>query len=198
VETCVVGEFRMERCHRTSCVANENRNSVVAGEHLDVGTDAFDEWGADEHRMEWVGEAGDGQISLEAVELAAVAIASHRHVDQIESALIGSTIEHVSGAQDHAGTGAESGQAIDETTLEIVEEPAGGEQPGHRGALAAGQDDRVESLEVGGSPYERRRGTESFEALSMDVECPLQGEHTDREAGPGTSGVTNPDRHIAG
>ena len=35
VEPGVVSQFRVERCHRTGSVPNENRNAVVLGEDLD-------------------------------------------------------------------------------------------------------------------------------------------------------------------
>ena len=96
-------------------------------------------------------EAGDVEVGLEAVELAAVAVAANREVDQVEPSLVGAAVEHVGGAQDHAGAGAEHRQPVDQATLQFVEEPAGGEQPRHRRALAAGQHDGIEAVEIGRS-----------------------------------------------
>ena len=57
-------------------------------------------------------EPVDVDVGLEAVELAAVAVAPHRDVDPVETALIGSPVEHIGGAQDHPGTRAEHGHAV--------------------------------------------------------------------------------------
>ncbi len=143
-------------------------------------------------------EAVDVEIGLEAVELTPVAVAANGEVDQVEPALVGPSVEHVGGAQDHAGTRAEHREPVDETSLEFVEQPAGGEQPGHRGALAAGQHDRIEPVEVGRRAHHRGVDAESFEPLAMEVERALQGEYADDQTGPGGAGLTSPDRHIAG
>ena len=66
VEACVVGEFRMERCHRTTCTPHENRYAVVSCEHLDVRADPFDEWCTNEDCMERVDEPLDGEADFEA------------------------------------------------------------------------------------------------------------------------------------
>jgi hypothetical protein len=90
------------------------------------------------------------------------------------------------------GAGAEHGEAVDQATLEFVEEPAGGEQPRHRGALAAGQHDGVEPVEIGRGPHQRRCRAELFQTLPMEVEGALEREHTDREAGPRSCGCHQP------
>ncbi len=148
----------------------------------------------------WKGavEGIDVEIGLEAVELASVAVAANGEVDQVEPALVRSAVEDVGGAQDHPGARAEHRQPVDQSPLEFVEQPAGGEQPRHRGALTAGQHDRVEPLEIGRRTHHRRGGTELHQSLAMGVEGALQREDADGQAGPGSAGVTSPDRHIAG
>ena len=107
MQSSVVGEFRMERCHRTSRAANENRHTVVAGEHLDVGPGTFDERGPDENGVEDVDETLDVDVRFEAVELTAVPVAADREVDQVEPSLVGTSVEYVGRTQDHPGTGTE-------------------------------------------------------------------------------------------
>ena len=170
----------------------------MACENLDVGPDAFDERGSDEDSMEGVAEPVDVEIDLEAVELPAIPVSSNRQVDQIESSLVRASVEHVGGAQDHAGTGAEHGQPVDQASLEVVEEPARREQPRHRGALASGQHDRVETVEVVRRSYQRCTGAELLETLTMHVEGPLQGEYANGPADSRSGGVRSPVRHIAG
>ncbi len=51
VQSVVVGEFRVERCHRTASALHENRYAVVRGQDLDVVADALDERGPDEDGM---------------------------------------------------------------------------------------------------------------------------------------------------
>ena len=55
------------------------------------------------------------QLGLEAVELAAVAVAPHGDVDRAEAALVGASVEHLGGEQDHPGARAEHRHPVGES-----------------------------------------------------------------------------------
>ena len=56
----------------------------------------------------------------------------------------------------------------------------------------------IETDEISGRSHERCSGSQLLEALTVHVECPLQGEDSNGAADSGSAGVTSPDRHIAG
>ena len=82
--------------------------AVVGGEHLD-GRARRDSTSGARMNTPWNGvvEAGDVEVGLEAVELAAVAVAAHGEVDGAEAALVGAAVEDLGGEQDHPGARAE-------------------------------------------------------------------------------------------
>ena len=88
-------------------IAQQDRPTLVTGKHLDVVASTLDERRADEHCVERRVEPRHVEVGFEAVELASVSIPLDRHVDLIESDLIGAPIVHVGGAQDHPGARAE-------------------------------------------------------------------------------------------
>ena len=51
--------------------------------------------------------AGDGEVGLEGVDLAAEGVAAHGDVDGAEAALVGPAVEDLGAEQDHPGAGAE-------------------------------------------------------------------------------------------
>ena len=81
-------------------------------EHLDGGAGGLDQRRPDEDAVERLAEPGDGQVGLEAVELAAIAVASHGEVDRAEAALVGATVEDFGRQQDHPGTRPEHGEPV--------------------------------------------------------------------------------------
>ena len=110
MEPKVVGELRMEGCDRDRALAAEDRVTVDAGEHLDVGPDPLHEWSADEDGAERVSiEIGNREISLEGVDLATECVAAYRDVDDAEAALIGATIKDLGAKEDHSGASTEGG-----------------------------------------------------------------------------------------
>jgi hypothetical protein len=88
---------------------------------------------------------GDLEVGLEAVDLAAVGVAAHGHIDRAEAALVLATVEHVGGEQDHARAGAEHRHARREPRAQRYVEQArrAVEQLRHGGGLAAGHDPSI-------------------------------------------------------
>ena len=117
-----------------------------AAQHLDAGADALDQRGPDEHGVERVVEPGDVEVGLEAVDLAAVAVAAHGDVDGAEAALVGPAVEDLGGQQDHPGAGAEHRHAVGEALGRAARTgPIVVEQLRHRRRLAAGHHQRVDA-----------------------------------------------------
>ncbi len=119
-------------------------------QHLDAGSDGGDLRRADEDRVERGVEADDGEVGLEAVDLAAVGVSAHGDVDHAEAALIGTPAGDLGGQQDHAGARAEHGQPVGEQFGQRLEQARGGEQAGHRRRLPAGHHQCVDRAEVVG------------------------------------------------
>ncbi len=138
--------------------------------------------------MEWKVEVDDVDVGLEAVDLAAVAVALHRDVDGPEVALVGSAVEHLRRQQNHSRAGAEDRQAVAEHRLDVVVQSGCGQQPRHRRALAAGHDQRVEAGEVTRLAHLPSRRAGSCEGALMRSECALQCQHTDEPMGPAPVG----------
>ena len=58
--------------------------------------------------------------------------------------------------------------------------------------------DGIETDEISGRSHERCSGSQLLEALTVHVECPLQGEDSNGPADSRSGGVRSPVRHIAG
>ena len=140
--------------------------------------------GADEHGVERAIEFGHVEFGLEAVDLAAVAIALYRDIDRPEAQLVGAPIEHLGGQQDHSRTCAEHRQAVAEHRLDLVEQPGGLQQPRHGRAFAARDHERVDAGEIARLANLSGRRTSGLEGALMGDERALQCEHTDEPIGP--------------
>ena len=127
----------------------------------------------DEHAVERLVEAVDVEVGLEAVELAAVAVAPDGDVEGAEAALVGPAVEHLGGQQDHPGARAEHRHAVGRPGLDLVEQPARRQQVGHRRALAAGHDERVDARRGrrAGAPRAWRRRAQRARRWARNAPC---------------------------
>ena len=84
--------------------------SLLGGIVRNAVANPFDDRSANEDGVD-IADAGDVEVGLERVHLAAVSVATDGQVDGAERALIRTAVEHVGGEQDQAGTGPEGGHA---------------------------------------------------------------------------------------
>src|SRR4029450_6593249 len=100
VDARVVGQLRMERGDDKTSLAQKDGLAVELRQHLDLGPDVADARRADETPPQRLAVAGEGEIGLEARDLAAVGVPVDLDVDRPEVR----PVEH-----DHPGAGAEDG-----------------------------------------------------------------------------------------
>jgi hypothetical protein len=148
VETGVVSQFRVECCHRTGSVPNENRNAVVRRQDVNCSADMLYPRCPDKHCVKGGRKPGDVEIRFEAVKLAAVPVAAHRDVDQVETTLIWSTIKHIRSAKNHPGTGAKDWHPVNEQVAQRFSETTGVEEHRHSCTFTAGQDEGINAFQV--------------------------------------------------
>ena len=112
VEAPVRRQLGMEGGRHDAALADEHGVILVPGQHLDGRADGLHPRGPDEHAVERLVEALDVEIGLEAVELAAVAVALDGDVEGTEAALVGAAVVDLRGQQDHPGARAEHRHAV--------------------------------------------------------------------------------------
>ena len=95
VQPSVIGQLGMKRCNEHRALLHQHRHTLVFGEHLYSSAGALHFRGADEHRMEWTFEADDHDVSLEAVDLAAISVATYGDVDHVEASLVRSPVDYL-------------------------------------------------------------------------------------------------------
>ena len=183
VETGVGGEFGMEAGGQQVALTHEHRIAIVRRQDFDVGTDRFDAWGADEHAVERSLIAGEVEVGFEAVDLAAVAIASHGDLERPEVLLVVAAVEDLVGEQDHPGARAEHGHPVVETGGDRVEKSRRAQQVGHRRRFPAGHHEGVDPLELPRGADLDSVHAERTQALNVGGECSLQGEYADVHLG---------------
>src|SRR5439155_8941877 len=117
----------------------------------------FDKGRADEDAGELgIGQTFDLEARLEAVHLAAVAVAPDFNVEQSESALALHRVRDLVGEHDHAGASGEHGQAMLDGAAQGLEQADALHEHRHRGALATWKHEPVEPFEVLASAHQPR------------------------------------------
>lgn len=172
----VVAQLRVEGCGQQMVLADEDRIVAAGGEDLDTGSGAGDAGSADkDHLQRSPGEPGFALHDC-GVDLAAVGVPLDSDVERAQRLLDG--IRHIGCEKDHSGAGPEGRCGVGEL-LEDIEEAALLEELEHGGGLAAGHDEAVDALEVGGQTDHLWGSAESPDRLRVSVIGSLQGEHPD-------------------
>ncbi len=162
----VIGQLGMEGGGEHAAVADRDRVAVVAGQNLDAGPVALDPGGADEDRAQrLVADPLDLEVGLEALQLAAEGVAAR---DRVEEA------EVVGVADDQPGAGAENRPAGPVMVAQSRLEPGDLDPLGDRRALAAGNDEAVETLQVGREADLGYLGAEPAQRTGVGLEVPLE------------------------
>ncbi len=169
----------MERGHRDRSLAAQDGRAVDRGQHLHVVADPLDRRGPDEHGVEGVIEAVDVDVGLETVDLGAVGVAQHPHVERGEHVLVGAAVSDLRRQQDHPGAGAEHGQAGPDPLPDRLEQARAFEEHGHRGRLTAGDHERVDRSQLLGGADLDGRGAQLREDRRVGGEGPLEREDAD-------------------
>jgi hypothetical protein len=139
---------------------------VVGSEDLHPVAAALDPGGADEDRPQrLVADPGDRQVGLEALQLTAEGVAPGAGVE--ESEVLG-------GADDQAGAGAEDRPAGLVVGAERRLQAGRGDALDDRRALAAGDDEPVEALQLGGRADLAYFGAELAQGAGVRPEVTLQ------------------------
>ncbi len=177
----VIGEFRVEGCGDRSSLPDRDWVFALGGDDFDGSAYAPDFGGANEDHLQrrdgLVVERALQKLAFAdgAVELAPVGIAADGHVDGAQAGLLG--VFDFSGKQDCAGAGAEG--RLEAYELFQLFEAFFSQQFQERSALAAGNDEAVDFIELRGLFDEHNFGAEFFETATVSVEIALQGEDSD-------------------
>jgi hypothetical protein len=169
----------MKRCHRTWSVAEQDRDTVVFSEHLDIGSNRLDQWCPDEHGVKRFIQPDDIDVGLEAGQLAAVSIAPHGDVDRREAPLIGSPIEHRLCTENHPSARTENRHAVTYALRERVEKMVGSQQMRHRRTFTSGDDECVDIVQLVDRPYRWSIDADGVQALLVNGERSLESEYAD-------------------
>lgn len=162
----VVGQLGVESRGEDAPLADRDRVPVVAGQDLDPRPVALHPGGADEDRTQrLVADPLDLEVGLETLQLAAEGVATGGRVEEAEV---------VGVADDQAGAGPE-----DRATRLVVGaqrrlQAGGGDPLRDRRALAAGDDEAVEALQLGRRADLGDLGAEPAQRPGVCLEVPLQ------------------------
>ena len=165
MEPRVVGQLRVEGRGQDGPFPHRHRVVFICGQHLHLGSASLDPGGTDEDRAQGlVPDPGDREVGLEALQLATEGVAADAGVD--EAKVLGI-------ADDHPGAGAEDRPAGLVVGPQRRLEPGGIDSLADRGALAAGNDEAVEPLEVGRETDLADLGAELAQDPGVRVEVAL-------------------------
>src|SRR3989440_11762467 len=138
--------------------------------------------GADEYRRAAAPDGRRFHLRLEAVDLAAVGVALHGHVDQAQRLLVRAPVHDPVRHQDHAGAGSEPRHALGAAGYDRLPQ-AGLHQPRHGGALTARKDQRVDPVHIGAQAHRPALDLAGAQRRHVLAETPLQGQDADKPAG---------------
>ena len=155
---------------------------VQPREDVDAGAGPLDDRGADEHGVDRPSaEDVDVEVGLERLELSPERIALDGHVEQRQDRLLAAG--DLAREDDHPGARPEDGRArLGEVEDRLAQAPAL-DEPAHRRALAAGQDQAAEALEVGRLAHANTLDADGGERVEMLAERPLEGQDPDLHRG---------------
>lgn len=163
----------MERERGDLPLPNGDRVAAKLGQHLDPIADLLDPRGPDEHGPEWWAvEPGQFDVVFEAGELTTESVAAGSDVDQPEVVTIG---------DNHAGAGAQYGQAGPGKLPDQTAEPALIQAHGDRGALTTGEDQTVEFLQVIWISHLNTKRTGRSQMSQVRGETTLERKYADPE-----------------
>ena len=158
-------------------------HAVEGGQDIDRVADRDHQRGPDEDGRQGRALAGpEGDVGLEGLLLASVAVATHDGIEQAEGALVRTPVEHLAGDQHEAGARPEEWKwtlRVTDPIRDRLEQTGGLEQHGQGRRLAARQHQAGEPLEIA-RPLDRPAGaTHLGQRGQVLTHVPLQVEDPD-------------------
>ena len=156
-----------------------------AGQHLNLRAHPLDPGGADEDRVDGAVEAGEVDVALERIDLAAECVPAHRHVDgtQRRGLAAGFTrVEDLPGQQNHAGAGSVGGHAGGQSLPQWFEQIELAQQQADGGGLPAGDHQRVDGVEFVTTTHRGRLRSGFAQGRQVFAGVALQCQHADARA----------------
>jgi hypothetical protein len=161
-----------------------------------VGYGPLDDRGADEHGMDRsIAEDIDRDLRFEGVELSTERVALDRHVEQGQDRRLAAG--DVAAEDDHPGARPEDRCAALGQIEDRLTEPPALDELAHRRALATGQDQATDVVEVGRFTDTDALDPDRRERIEMLAERTLQGEDADPHARTPGPGLTSRGRRVA-
>ncbi len=193
MQSIIGSQLRVERRrkHRALTHGHDPIGRVAGGvgpadrrQDFHLRTRCFDPRCADEHRRERrVPQDWHGHVTLEGLDLAPEGIAAHGQVEAPELPLSGSGVEEFIGQHDHPGTGAESRHAGGDPLRYRIQHAQVDGQAGHRGRLAAGDDERPHGRQLSRRAHGHSSDIQRLQSAHVLAECPLQCQDPDDGVG---------------
>src|SRR5579871_4469813 len=186
-------EFWMEGRRHDVAFLHQRRLVGEFGEDFDTLANALENRSADENHFEWfVVESCFAGHDI-AVDLAAVAVAEDRHIEQAERILL--WIFHVGGEEDCAGAGAEDRAIIRREFADGFVETFFAQELKLCSAFTAGEDETVAAFQVGGGADLDGFSAEIGEHLGVRSKITLYRKDSDFQSRLRVDGKTLTDRH---
>ena len=166
MEAGIVVEFGVESGGELIALAGGNDMSINGGKCLAiVGGDRLDVRGTDEGHGYLLTNASDGACGVKTAQLPTVGITTYLDVHRVQTTF---------GEQDHTGTGAEDGHAVENSLTDGGEETEFVEEAHLDGTLSARQDQSILwVLPVFQLAHLKSLDSKALEHLFMFDECPL-------------------------
>jgi hypothetical protein len=177
VDGGIVGEFGMKGSGEKIIFLDKCGLAGMAREHIDAGTNAFDDRATDENHFERIFFQGARAEENIAGELAAIAVAEDGHVEKAERRL--RRIVDMSSEEDCAGTGAEDGVTGVGEFADGVVQAFFAEKLQLRGGFAAGKDEAVAGFEIVDGAHLDGVRAEGLQSGGVGGEVTLDSEDAD-------------------
>ncbi len=156
------------------------RAGLDAGEDLNLGSHSLDPRRPDEDGAQRLGaEFADVEVLLERMDLAAECVAAHRDIQPTQGLLVESAALDPVGEHDHACARAVCRHPRAQPLAQRLVQPEGAHQLVDDRGLAAGDDQGVDDVDLGGSAHSDGRGTAGFQGVQVLPDIPLDGQDTD-------------------
>lgn len=147
-----------------------DRLPIDLGEYLDAGPMLGDPGSANEDRSQRLIESPQLDIGLEAPDLTTERVTPRPDVHETEVI----AVEH-----DQASTGAEDRRSAGGQIAQRHRQTVALDPQRHRRRLSAGQNERVQPVQIGGHAHFASTRAERSEQRGVRLEVPLQGEDPD-------------------
>ena len=172
----VTGELGMKGGGEQVALADHHRVTVHGGQHLHPRSGPVHPGGADEHPVHRPLQAFHLEVTFEGIHLPAERVAIDDHVQHTQLGLRTAPVG-ARGQEDHAGAGAQRGQAAGDGPAQGLEQAVALGQRADGGRLPPGDDQGGQALQIARGPHQHRFYPQPGEGGGMLPEVALEGEH---------------------